>query len=391
MLFGFIMPVTTGGFANYFIPILLSLPDMVFPRLNVASLMIYIVAGLMILVSSYIEEGIGTGWTIYPTLSCADFHTSMSVDVMILSVHLFGISSTINAVNMIVTIVVGLTRGQTLKSANLFTWAILLTSFLLILILPVLAAGVTMILIDRNFNSCFFDVLGGGDVVLYQHIFWFFGHPEVYVIILPVFGILSLSLEVQFGRPIFSSLGMIYSMTSISIIGFFVWAHHMFTVGLDVDSRAYFGSITMMIGIPTAIKLFNWLYTLLIAKVFLSVSSLYAALFLLMFFFGGLTGLVLANVAIDVQLHDTYFVVAHFHYVLSLGAVVGVLTGFFCLIVRLINLELFTFPVKVNFFIFASGSNLGLAIEVGHRRRLLMIGWERKLYFVSRCALPHMF
>ena len=361
MLFGFIMPITTGGFANYFIPILLSLPDMVFPRLNVLSLMVYVCAGFMILISSYIEEGIGTGWTMYPTLACADFHTSISVDILILSVHLFGISSTINAVNMIVTIVVGLMRGQTLKSANLFTWAILLTSILLILILPVLAAGVSMILIDRNFNSCFFDVLGGGDVILYQHIFWFFGHPEVYVIILPVFGILSLSLEVQLGRPVFSSLGMIYSMTSISIIGFFVWAHHMFTVGLDVDSRAYFGSITMMIGVPTAIKLFNWLYTLLLNKVASNINSFYILLFLVMFFFGGITGLILANVALDVQLHDTYFVVAHFHYVLSLGAVVGVVSGFFCLVTRLINLETFSFPIKVNFFIFAVGSNLGPA------------------------------
>lgn len=203
-----------------------------------------------------------------------------------------------------------------------------------------------MILIDRNFNSCFFDVLGGGDVVLYQHIFWFFGHPEVYVVILPVFGLVSFVLQFRLGRPTFGSLGMIYSMTSISIIGFFVWAHHMFTVGLDIDSRAYFGSISLMIGIPTAIKLFNWTYTLLLNKPISTPDGLYLGSFIVLFLFGGLTGLILANVAIDIQLHDTYFVVAHFHYVLSLGAVVGVLSGLYSLVVCVVNLELIHFMAK---------------------------------------------
>ena len=359
MLFGFIMPVTTGAFANYLVPSLVGLPDMVFPRINVMSYLVYVVAGQLILVATYIEEGIGAGWTLYPTLTCADFHTSMSVDVLILSVHMFGLSSLLNAVNMIVTIFIGVSRGWTLKSTNLFVWSILFTSGLLVLILPVLAAGVSMILIDRNFNSCFFDVLGGGDLLMYQHIFWFFGHPEVYVIILPVFGLISLVIELSFHKPVFSSLGMIYSMSSISIIGFFVWAHHMFTVGLDIDTRAYFGSITITIGVPTAIKLFNWLYTLVMQRTILNIECLYLVLFILMFFIGGVTGLILANVSLDVQLHDTYFVVAHFHYVLSLGAVVGTLSGMYALIYYVVGLELYTIQLKGNFILFLLGSNLG--------------------------------
>lgn len=361
MLFGFVMPITTGGFANYFLPILLALPDMVFPRLNVLSYLLYVCAGFLILISTYIEEGIGTGWTLYPTLACSDFHTSISVDILILSIHFFGLSSMVNALNMIVTSIIGLLRGESLKTINLFIWAIQLTSILLVLILPVLAAGVSMILIDRNFNSCFFDILGGGDVILYQHIFWFFGHPEVYVIILPVFGLISLIIESKFNKPVFSSLGMVYSMISISIIGFFVWAHHMFTVGLDIDSRAYFGSITLMIGIPTAIKLFNWAYTMLLNRILVTADCLYVVLFIMMFFIGGISGLVLANVAIDIQLHDTYFVVAHFHYVLSLGAVVGIVGSFLSLTVHIINLEVYTFQIKWNFLIFLVGSNLGPA------------------------------
>lgn len=216
-----------------------------------------------------------------------------------------------------------------------------------------------MILIDRNFSSCFFDVLGGGDVLMYQHIFWFFGHPEVYVIILPVFGLISMVLEIRYNKPVFGSLGMVYSMSSICVIGFFVWAHHMFTVGLDIDTRAYFGSITITIGIPTAIKLFNWVYTIIMNRTFMTIEMLYLALFLFCFFFGGLTGLILANVSLDIQLHDTYFVVAHFHYVLSLGAVVGTLSGMYALIHHVIGLEAHTMQLRGNFILFVLGSNLG--------------------------------
>ena len=251
----------------------------------------------------------------YPSLSCNDFHSSVSVDFCMFSVHMLGVSSLMNSINVIGTILVCRRRYYGFNRMTLFIWGLFLTSVLLVIVLPVLAGGVTMILLDRNLNTCFYDVLGGGDLVLFQHLFWFFGHPEVYIIILPVFGIVSMLIEINSGKSVFSSLGMIYSMCSISILGFFVWAHHMFTVGLDLDSRSYFGSITLIIGVPTCIKIFNWIYSVCSSDLMVWVEILFVYLFIFMFVVGGITGLLLANVGIDVLLHDTYFVIAHFHYV----------------------------------------------------------------------------
>jgi len=220
-----------------------------------------------------------------------------------------------------------------------------LTSILLILCLPVLAGGVTLLLFDRNFNTAFYDCVGGGDLVLFQHLFWFFGHPEVYIIIIPVFGLLSSLLDCMGLRAIFSLLAMIYSLFLICLLGFFVWAHHMFVVGMDLDSRAYFGMITLLIGLPTCIKLYNWFYSFLCCLLLVFVDLLFFICFIMMFLFGGVTGLLLANVGLDILMHDTYFVVAHFHYVLSLGAVFGVFSGFFHFILRIIPIEFFCFFV----------------------------------------------
>jgi len=358
MIFGFIMPVALGGFTNYFLPGLLGLPDMLFARLNNLSYWLYFLGTLFLLLSSLVEEGAGLGWTLYPALSCVDFHSSIAVDIAMFSVHMLGISSLMNSINVIGTILACRRRYFGLSRITLFVWGILLTSALLIIVLPVLAGGVTMILLDRSLNTCFYDVLGGGDLVLFQHLFWFFGHPEVYIIILPIFGLISMLIETHSGKSVFSSLSMIYSMSSISILGFFVWAHHMFTVGLDLDSRAYFGSITLIIGVPTAIKIFNWVYSIFSADILVWVEMLFVLKFLVMFVVGGITGLILANVGIDVLLHDTYFVVAHFHYVLSLGAVVGVTAGIIHFMTRWTFLEYSYFYTYMIFSTFFIGSNL---------------------------------
>jgi len=358
MIFGFIMPVALGGFTNYFLPGLLGLPDMLFARLNNLSYWVYLLGTLFLLMSSLVEEGAGLGWTLYPALSCVDFHSSIAVDIAMFSVHMLGISSLMNSINVIGTILACRRRYFGLNRITLFVWGILLTSALLVIVLPVLAGGVTMILLDRSLNTCFYDVLGGGDLVLFQHLFWFFGHPEVYIIILPIFGLISMLIETHSGKSVFSSLSMIYSMSSISILGFFVWAHHMFTVGLDLDSRAYFGSITLIIGVPTAIKIFNWIYSIFSADIIVWVEMLFVLKFLVMFVVGGITGLILANIGVDVLLHDTYFVVAHFHYVLSLGAVVGVTAGIIHFMTRWTFLEYSYFYTYIIFSVFFIGSNL---------------------------------
>jgi len=358
MIFGFIMPVALGGFTNYFLPGLLGLPDMLFARLNNLSYWVYLLGTLFLLLSSLVEEGAGLGWTLYPALSCVDFHSSIAVDIAMFSVHMLGISSLMNSINVIGTILACRRRYFGLNRITLFVWGILLTSALLVIVLPVLAGGVTMILLDRSLNTCFYDVLGGGDLVLFQHLFWFFGHPEVYIIILPIFGLVSMLIETHSGKSVFSSLSMIYSMSSISILGFFVWAHHMFTVGLDLDSRAYFGSITLIIGVPTAIKIFNWIYSIFSADIIVWVEMLFVIKFLVMFVIGGITGLILANIGVDVLLHDTYFVVAHFHYVLSLGAVVGVTAGIIHFMTRWTFLEYSYFYTYIIFSVFLIGSNL---------------------------------
>uniref|UniRef100_A0AAT9UQ48 Cytochrome c oxidase subunit 1 n=2 Tax=Blastocrithidia TaxID=28004 RepID=A0AAT9UQ48_9TRYP len=340
MIFAFIMPVIMGGFSNYFSPLIAGFPDMAFPRLNNMSFWMF-VGGFICLVTGFLsEEGMGVGWTLYPTLICVDFHSSLSCDFVLFAVHFLGISSILNSINFIGTLLCCRRKYFSILSFTLFLWGALLTSILLIATLPVLAGGVTLIICDRNFNTSFYDVVGGGDLLLFQHLFWFFGHPEVYIIILPIFGLISTLIEIFCLRTVFSSISMIYSMIMISILGAFVWAHHMFVVGMDVDSRAYFGAVTALIGLPTGIKLFNWIYSFFFVDLLLHIESFYIFCFIFMFLMGGVTGLFLANIGIDIMMHDTYFVVAHFHYVLSLGAVFGFFAGFFHFINKWINLEI---------------------------------------------------
>jgi heme/copper-type cytochrome/quinol oxidase subunit 1 len=358
MIFAFIMPIVLGGFTNYWLPLFIGCPDMLFPRINNLSFWLYFLGVLFVVFSLFIEEGVGIGWTLYPTLLCIDFHSSCAVDFAIFAVHLLGLSSIINSINIIGTLISCRRRYYCFFYISLFIWGILITAFLLILCLPVLAGGVTLILFDRNFNTGFYDVLGGGDLVLFQHLFWFFGHPEVYIIIMPIFGFISTVIEFISVRVVFSVLAMIYSMSSISLLGFFVWAHHMFTVGLDLDSRVYFGIVTLLIGVPTCIKIFNWLFTIWSFDLLFCIDIYFVYMFLFMFLIGGITGLLLANVGLDILLHDTYFVVAHFHYVLSLGAVIGVFSGFLHFLVLWLPCEFYLFYIYCLFILIFFGANM---------------------------------
>ena len=339
MIFAFVVPLALGGFGNYFIPVILGIPDMLFSRINCLSFWLYALGSTILFISLYIEEGIGLGWTLYPPLSCADFSSSPSTEILIWSIHLLGLSSVLNSINITGTALISLSRQAKALELPLICWGSILSSFLLILIIPVLACGISLLLLDRILNCSFFDSFGGGDSVLFLHLFWFFGHPEVYIVILPIFGFISASSEISVGYPVFHRIGMIYSMLSISFLGFLVWAHHLFTSGLDISTRAYFGSISLVIGVPTSIKIFNWIHTQMCRNKIISIHQILVYLFIFMFIFGGITGFILANASIDILLHDTYFVVAHFHYVLSLGAVVGLFCAFFLFYPKLIGLE----------------------------------------------------
>ena len=361
MMFFVVIPALFGGFGNYFMPLQIGAPDMAFPRMNNLSFWMY-VAGTSLGVASLLSPGgngqigSGVGWVLYPPLSTTEGGYSM--DLAIFAVHLSGVSSILGAINMITTYLNMRTPGMTLHKVPLFAWSIFVTAWLILLALPVLAGAITMLLMDRNFGTTFFQPAGGGDPILYQHILWFFGHPEVYIIIVPAFGIISHVIATFSRKPIFGYLPMVYAMVAIGALGFVVWAHHMYTVGMSLTQQSYFMLATMVIAVPTGVKIFSWVATMWGGSIEFKTPMLWAFGFLFLFTVGGVTGIVLAQAPIDRAYHDTYYVVAHFHYVMSLGAVFGIFAGIYFYMPKMSGRMFPEWAGKLHFWAMFIGANL---------------------------------